>query len=124
LRSEVAARLAAEDRLRAARHAFDRQADVEEVSEAFGAYLDALPSVVAVHRFLEELRLASYAIGSFRKYWRGGRDWVATHGRSYNIRTFLEALGRDASPFAADLDHIDRLANAVPSVRTVAHCDR
>ncbi len=59
LRSEVAARRAAEDRLRAARQAFDRRADVEEVREAFGAYLDALPSVAAVHRFLEELRLAS-----------------------------------------------------------------
>jgi hypothetical protein len=86
--------------------------------------LDGLPSVAAVHHFLEELRLASYAIGSFRKHWREGRDWVAKHGRPHNIRAFLDALGRDASPFAADLDHIDRLANAVPSVRTIARCDR
>ncbi len=122
LRSEVDARRAADDRVEAARRAFDRRADVEVVREAFAAHLDGLPSVAAVYRFLDELRLASYSISGFRNNWRGGRDWVTKHGRSRNIRAFLDALGHDATPFAADLDRIDELAAAVPTVRTVARC--
>lgn len=122
LRSEVNARRAADARVRAAREAFDRRPDVDSVRNDFAAYLDGLPSVAAVHRFLDSLRLASYSLSGFRNNWRGGRHWVANHGRSRNIRAFLDALGRDISPFVDDLDQIDALDAAVPSVRTISRC--
>ena len=120
LHSEAVARCVAEARLSTARKAFDRRADVAEVKEAFGSYLDRLGSVAAVHRLLGRLSFGPLSsIGSFRKNWRGGRDWCAAHVNSYNILAILDEIGRDASTFTDDLDEIHRLANAVPSVRIV-----
>lgn len=121
-RTDQARRIEAQALAHAAHDQFRASASVQSVKAAFGDYLDQLPSVAATYRFLAGNNLESYAIGTFRKNWRGGAGWAENHVGVWNLQKVLALLGRDPNEFAAELRRIKDLDNAVPSVPTVMRC--
>ena len=63
--------------------------------------------------------LESYAIGSFRRNWRGGRDWAERHVHIGNLPTVLKELGREADMFEADLQRLAALQATIPTLSCV-----
>ncbi len=87
----------------------------------FGTHLDAMRTVAAIHRYLTSEKLVSYAIGSFRKDWKGGAAWAEQHVGSWNLGKIARLLAQDSSRFAAavaELEELKASIGGVPSVMT------
>jgi hypothetical protein len=67
------------------------------------AHLDIMPSVAAVHRYLDANGMAGYAIGTFRKNWKGGQDWTSGHVGEWNVTKIVDLLGQNPALFAGQL---------------------
>jgi hypothetical protein len=92
---------------------------ISALKSSFGAHLDGMRSVAAVHRYLEASGMAGYAIGTFRKNWRGGQDWADRQIGVWNVAKVAGLLGQDAVVYDAALAQIEKLRAAVGSVPTV-----
>jgi hypothetical protein len=111
----------------ARRSAYDAQSSEFMASPAvaalktdFAAHLDGMRSVAAIHRYLEANGMVGYAIGTFRKNWRGGDDWVNRNGVGvWNVGRIAALLGRDPQPFAATLAQIEAMKASIGSVQTI-----
>lgn len=123
-RADVAAQNAAWQRLQAAQDAFASSAAIVEIKKAFSAHMDSFKSVAAIYRLLQQNGLESYAIGSFRKNWRGSQIWCADHVASHSVQRILKILGDDQDKFSAELSHIAGLQAGIPNAPTVLHCHR
>ena len=121
-RADYIEQVEARGRARAAHDQFSTSAGVRDVKAAFGVHLGTLPSVAAVYRYLTAHGLESYAIGSFRKRWRGGPHWAEQNISSWNLPKVLTLLGREAGQFVADLQRLKELDAAIPNVPTVLKC--
>jgi hypothetical protein len=84
-RADVAAVAARRSAYDAACKEFMAVPSIAPLKSAFGAHLDSMRSVAAIHRYLEANGMAGYAIGTFRKNWRGGLDWADRHLGVWNI---------------------------------------
>jgi hypothetical protein len=83
------------------------------LKSAFAAHLDSMKSVAAIHRYLESNGMAGYAIGTFRKNWRGGQDWIDRHIGVWNAAKIASLLGQDTAVYDAPLAEIERLKAAI-----------
>jgi hypothetical protein len=89
------------------------------LKSAFAAHLEDMRSVAAVHRFLDANGMAGYAVGAFRKNWRGGRDWADRHIGVWNVAKIAGLLGQDTAVYDAALAQIEGLKAAIGGVPTV-----
>jgi hypothetical protein len=121
-RSDYAQHATAKNTADEAQKQFSKSAPVESIRTDFGIYLDTLPSVAAIYRYLSGHGLEGHSIGSFRKHWRGGGPWAQQHVSTRNLPKVLGLLGRDPQEFADDLLRIKNLEDAVPDVPTVMRC--
>lgn len=63
--------------------------------------------------------MAGYAIGTFRKNWRGERDWAGQHVGVWNVSKIAGLLGQCTSAYDAALAQIEKLKAAIGGVPTV-----
>jgi hypothetical protein len=91
----------------------------QPLKSAFGARLDSMRSVAAIHRHLQANGMAGCAIGTFRKNWCGGLDWADRHIGVWNVAKIAGLLGQDAAVYDAALAQIEELKAAIGSVQTV-----
>jgi hypothetical protein len=112
----------ANTRSRDALHEFHESSALGEVRAAFGAHLDAMPSMAARHRYLGQHGLDSYSIGTFRKHWQGGVDWANHHVNARCLPKVLRLLGRAPSLFDSELQRLRDLDAAIPTVPIVMNC--
>lgn len=89
-----------EDRQRAVANRVDEiLADDEVVATLvqFESLLGAQRSVAAVYRLLRDADLESCAEGTFRKHWRGPREWVRQWARPRTLPQIYAAVGASRS---------------------------
>ena len=80
-----------------------KQEKTQLTLELLVSLLDSQPSMAAVHRKLRKFGLENSSIGTFRKFWSGGKDWVNRYISAYNIPKVLELLEKD------DVEMLERI---------------
>lgn len=82
---------------------FMKQEKTQLTLELLVSLLDSQPSMAAVHRQLSKFGLEHSSIGTFRKGWSGGKDWVNRYISAYKIPAVLELLEKD------DVEMLERI---------------
>lgn len=115
-RTEHEAREVARKAHREAEGQLMASAAFRQTAEEFARLLDQQRYVTDVYRLASRASMTTGAIGSFRKEWTSGTDWVRRHFHTYQIRRVLDILGQSPDRFGSELERVEQLGNAVPAV--------
>jgi hypothetical protein len=86
--------------------------EVKSIVADFSRLLNRQVSKAAIYRLLCSVGLEYSSIGTFRKYWKGGEDWVKRHVSMYNLEQVMRVLNVENKAIQEKLKQIESLSEA------------
>ena len=119
-RREREAELAAMATYKAACDALVQAGAVDQIRQTFTVHLESLGTAASIHRYLQQHRLETHTLATFRRHWNadGAEGWLRYRIRPDNLAGYIALLGKPTG-WEEQIAELQQLEAAITHSKTV-----